>query len=162
MKRTRPTTPSTASNAPSYDEYYDDYYYKEYDGCNGRNDCPSNITTDEEGCDAATCRSKTIIRPHKCPNSNLCVEKESECDSCKKDVGGDPNICTEEYCSNITLTWDEELEFGANATYVKCMESKKCILAAQVCDSIPDCPNGEDVKGFSSSEGRRYRLRKSS
>ena len=25
------TTPSTASNAPSYDEYYDDYYYKEYD-----------------------------------------------------------------------------------------------------------------------------------
>ena len=133
------------------------YYTISDDACNGWHDCPSGITTDEAGCNEKTCSDKTDgRRKYQCNGTNTCVYNQTQCDPCKSNFGGHQDICTESYCHNITLTKDEKWEYKywdyqendykSNMTYVKCPGYPKCILAARLCDSIRDCPNGEDEK----------------
>ena len=64
-------------------------------------------------------------------------------------------MCTENYCQNLTTKGAAFDEYGIDAKYIKCPGSPKCILNARVCDSIPDCPNGEDEKNCTEEECSR-------
>ena len=125
------------------------YYYKYYDACNERLDCPINTTNhDEDGCDSdSKCKEKTYGRRKiKCPNETRCVEYLSECDNCKTEFGGNEHKCNETYCASLKATFIDEQIFGSHQTYRKCPESPKCILKGQFCDGKIDCPNKEDER----------------
>ena len=126
------------------------YYSKRYFACTWRDNCPStsnniNLTRFDEGCTIENCGEKTRNeRLFKCPNDKKCVKDENECDPCTSKNGGNEGLCTEEYCNKLNLTETDREEFGDDHYYVRCKQSDKCILKAQLCNGYKDCPNNED------------------
>ena len=144
------------------------FYHKYLSACTWRNNCPtSNFSNNsltirfDEKCTDENCQKKTgfddpegrgPFRPFKCPNDIKCAKNESECNVCTSINGGDDNLCTNEYCNSLNLTDEDKKEFGNDHRYVKCPTSSKCILRAQICDGIGDCPDNEDEKNCSKEE----------
>lgn len=133
--------------------------YKMNFACTWRKICPSTINNMNETieydqkCNASNCYEKTYgNRPQFCPNDNKCVQHKAHCDNCTSLNGGDELICTESYCSKLSLTKLDRDEFGEDHRYVKCPKSPKCILKGQWCNGIGDCLELEDEMNCSKKE----------
>ena len=104
--------------------------------CPKDNDDEKNVF--QTKCDLAEVTKQYYDRYHR---SNVKPRPGRNC-TCPS-ITNNTTSCSS-YCDQLKLTKDEIYEYGDDMPFIQCEGANQCILKAQLCNGVQDCPNNWD------------------